>query len=171
MYTSLRAIYIGYCYLSLVSFIYMRLISRIVVINMVCFFFSCNTDRIPTLDLFKLRDKAESDRFLADSMFLGAFKFKSYEHNFGTINEGEVVSYVFEFTNVGQSALLISSVHTSCGCTSPNWTKHAVKPGESGVIEVSFNSNSKRGPQSPSVTIMANTKPSLSKLVMKGIVK
>ena len=43
--------------------------------------------------------------------------FDKTEHDFGTILQGEVVTYSFHFTNTGSSPLIISNVNTSCGCT------------------------------------------------------
>lgn len=101
---------------------------------------------------------------------LAAFEFENVEYDFGTINEGVVVEHEFEFTNTGQAPLVISNVQASCGCTSPDWTKTPVKPGDSGFIKVVFNSTAKSGVQSPTVTIQANTSPSVTRLRLKGTV-
>lgn len=104
----------------------------------------------------------------ADPNSIGQFKFENMEFDFGTINEGQVVEHQFEFTNVGQSPLVISNVQASCGCTSPDWTKAPVKPGDKGFVKVVFNSAAKSGVQSPTVSIQANTSPSVTRLRLKG---
>lgn len=106
----------------------------------------------------------------ADPSSIGKFEFEEIEYDFGTINEGKVVEHEFEFTNVGQAPLVISSVQASCGCTSPDWTKTPVKPGEKGFVKVVFNSAAKAGVQSPTVSIQANTSPSVTRLRLKGTV-
>ena len=45
--------------------------------------------------------------------------FDKLSHDFGTINEGEVVETVFTLTNTGSSDLIILNARGSCGCTVP----------------------------------------------------
>ena len=62
-------------------------------------------------------------------------------HDFGTIKEGEIAKTVFSFTNTGENDLYIVDAIGSCGCTVPKYPKNiAIKPGESGEIEVNFDS-------------------------------
>lgn len=105
-----------------------------------------------------------------DPNSLGQFEFANIEYDFGTITEGKVIEHEFEFTNTGQAPLVISNVQASCGCTSPDWTKTPVKPGDKGFIKVVFNSAAKTGVQSPTVSIQANTSPSVTRLRLKGSV-
>src|SRR5680860_207837 len=53
----------------------------------------------------------------ADPGSLGEFEFEEMEFEFGTIKEGEKVEHQFNFTNTGESPLVISNVQASCGCT------------------------------------------------------
>ncbi|WP_439487736.1 DUF1573 domain-containing protein [Algoriphagus sp.] len=106
----------------------------------------------------------------ADPSTLGAFQFPEMEHDFGAINEGKVVEHIFKFTNNGQAPLVISNITASCGCTSPDWTKAPVKPGEEGFVKVVFDSNNKSGAQAPTVSIQANTNPNVTRLKLKGTV-
>jgi hypothetical protein len=106
----------------------------------------------------------------ADPSSLGQFEFAEMEYDFGTINEGKVVEHVFDFTNNGQAPLVISNITASCGCTSPDWTKTPINPGEKGFVKVVFNSTAKSGAQAPTVTIQANTNPTVTRLRMKGSV-
>jgi hypothetical protein len=48
---------------------------------------------------------------------LPVITFENENHNFGTITEGEKVSYAFKFKNTGKKDLVISSAKGSCGCT------------------------------------------------------
>jgi hypothetical protein len=106
----------------------------------------------------------------ADPSTLGQFDFPTLEHDFGTINEGKVIEHIFNFTNNGQAPLVISNITASCGCTSPDWTKAPVMPGEQGFVKVVFNSTAKTGSQAPTVTIQANTDPTVTRLRLKGSV-
>ncbi len=104
----------------------------------------------------------------ADPSSTAAFEFAKMEHDFGTIEEGQVIEHEFKFTNSGQAPLVISNIQASCGCTTPDWTKSPVKPGEEGYVKVAFNSAGKSGVQSPTVTIQANTSPNVTRLRLKG---
>jgi hypothetical protein len=97
--------------------------------------------------------------------------FKENIHNFGTLVDGEVVTYKFKFTNTGKSNLLISSATASCGCTVPSYPKTPIAPGEEGTIDVEFNSSGKVGAFDKNVTITSNTVPSQIYLVIRGEVK
>lgn len=99
-----------------------------------------------------------------------AFEFEEEEFDFGTINEGDVVNHTFKFTNTGEAPLVIQSASASCGCTVPSYPKEPIAVGESGEIQVQFNSKNKSGQQSPNVTITANTEPNVSRLRIKGVV-
>jgi hypothetical protein len=85
------------------------------------------------------------------------FKFDKTEHDFGNINEGDVVETVFTFTNVGKSELIIASAKGSCGCTVPEWPKEPIMPGEEGQIKVKFNSYRKPNLQQKQITLVTNT--------------
>jgi len=106
----------------------------------------------------------------ADPATLGSFQFPEMEYDFGNIKEGEVIEHVFKFTNNGQAPLVISNITASCGCTSPDWSKAPVKPGEEGFVKVVFNSAAKSGAQAPTVSIQANTNPTVTRLRLKGSV-
>ncbi len=99
------------------------------------------------------------------------FEFEQEVYDFGTITQGEKVQYVFKFKNAGKSNLLIQSVEGSCGCTvAKDWPKEPIKPGETGVIPVTFNSEYKKGKQNKKVTIVANTRPARTVLKVVGTV-
>ena len=88
------------------------------------------------------------------------FSFNKELHDFGQLVDGEKVSYSFTFTNSGDAPLIISSAKGSCGCTVPDWPKDPIAPGESGSIDVTFNSSGRSGKQNKAVTLTANTNPS-----------
>lgn len=85
--------------------------------------------------------------------------FAENEFDFGTLEEGEKVEHVFKFKNTSTNPLTISNAKGSCGCTVPEWPREPIAPGESGEIKVKFDSKGKKGKQSKTVTIVANTIP------------
>lgn len=60
-------------------------------------------------------------------------------HDFKQIKQDEVVSYVFKFKNTGDQPLLISDIKIPCGCTTPEFSKNPVMPGQEGEVKVTFN--------------------------------
>lgn len=106
-----------------------------------------------------------------DTSTLPRFQWDKEVHDFGTITQGERVSYAFTFTNTGKSDLVISSAKGSCGCTVPEWSKDPVKPGDKGKIDVVFDSDGKSGHQEKRVTVMANTNPNTVELKIIGEVE
>ena len=96
--------------------------------------------------------------------------FASYEHDFGTLDEGDVSTYMFEFTNSGTEPLIIDNCKGSCGCTVPQCPKQPIPPGEKGEIEVKFNSKGKKNQQTKKVTINANTDPAQTFLTITAFV-
>jgi hypothetical protein len=65
-------------------------------------------------------------------------RFNEQEHDFGSLAPKKAVEYQFEFTNPGETPLLITDVKTSCGCTVAEWTKTPVNPGKSGIVNIGY---------------------------------
>ncbi len=86
-------------------------------------------------------------------------QFMEEEYNFGTINQGEVVSHTFKFKNTGSEPLIITDAKATCGCTVPKKPNEPIAPGETGELVVEFNSAGKSGAQTKQVTVTANTNP------------
>ena len=98
------------------------------------------------------------------------FEFEETEWDFGEVKEGETVTHVFTFKNVGETPLVIQSARASCGCTVPEWTKDPIPVNETGKVEVSFNTTGRPNVQNKTVTIVANTKPEMTTLRIRAMV-
>ncbi len=98
-------------------------------------------------------------------------KFEEVEYDFGTVLQGERLTHTFVFENVGKSDLVISSTMASCGCTTSTPPKAPIKAGEKGEIKVTFDSKTKKGKVSNTVTVAANTYPTRTILKLKADVK
>jgi hypothetical protein len=83
----------------------------------------------------------------------GKIVFDKEIHNFGTLKDGEIVSYSFIFRNTGESSFNIIKAGKSCGCIDYKYSTDPVSPGESSSIEVFFNSSGEWGNQIKSLTI------------------
>ena len=80
---------------------------------------------------------------------------KETEFDFGKIPQGKPVTHVFMFTNTGKTPLLLDNVQAACGCTTPEWSKDAVAPGETSKITVGYNAAAE-GTFTKSITITYN---------------
>lgn len=101
---------------------------------------------------------------------LPQFKFDEESHDFGQVIQGEKVTYAFEFVNSGKTELVIASASASCGCTVAEYPKIPVRPGEKGVVSVSFNTEGRKGFQNKTITLAANTQPNTKVLSVKAFV-
>ena len=104
----------------------------------------------------------------ADTSKVPKFYFAETTHHFGEIKEGDIVTYIFKFKNVGGSQLVIAQAKGSCGCTVPEYSKNPVQPGDEGEIKVTFDSHGKSGMESKTVTVLANTIPATKVLTISA---
>jgi hypothetical protein len=74
---------------------------------------------------------------------------KSYE------KKGKVVN-VFKFKNMGKAPVAITEVNTWCGCVAANYTKKAVRPGETAMVTVTFDPDHKSGNFVKQVVLLLN---------------
>lgn len=99
-------------------------------------------------------------------------EFNKIIHDFGTfdIKDG-FKQFTFTFINKSDKPVVIQTVVSSCGCTTPSWTKKPILPGESGEIHVKFLNDQGAYPfeKTLSVYISENSKPIILKI--RGIVK
>lgn len=102
--------------------------------------------------------------FLGVSMFTYAQKetkgpkiaFESVVHDYGNVAKSANGDCIFTFKNEGNEPLLLSSVSASCGCTTPDWTKEPIMPGQTGEIKVHYNTNLV-GSFRKTVTVISNS--------------
>jgi len=128
------------------------------------FIISCNNNNRISTDIVKNPITANGNY---DTTSLPRFQFETMSHDFGKIIQGEKVTYSFKFKNIGKSDLVITGASGSCGCTVPSFPKNPIAPGQSGQIDVMFNSEGKKGIQNKTVTVSANTQPNAIILKIK----
>ncbi|WP_116105677.1 DUF1573 domain-containing protein [Lewinella sp. IMCC34191] len=105
-----------------------------------------------------------------DSAAAAVMEFAETEYRFGEVEEGAIIRHTFEFTNTGSAPLLITDARSTCGCTVPSYPDKPVAPGETGSVEVVFNTTHKYGRQRKPVTLTANTYPSMTTIYVDGTV-
>ena len=83
--------------------------------------------------------------------------FEKLQHNYGTFKEELGVQTVsFNFKNDGTVPLILNNVQASCGCTTPDWTRQPVAPGEKGVIKVSYDPKNRPGVFNKTIRVSSN---------------
>lgn len=97
-------------------------------------------------------------------------EFKAETVNYGVIDKGSDGVRIFEFTNTGSAPLIISKVSSSCGCTIPKKPEEPILPGESGEIQVKYDTN-RVGPIRKAITVISNADTPTKVLKIKGEVK
>ncbi|MEM6894314.1 MAG: DUF1573 domain-containing protein [Bacteroidota bacterium] len=97
-------------------------------------------------------------------------EFKSETIDYGEIEKGSDGIRVFEFTNTGTAPLVISDVKSSCGCTIPKKPDAPIMPGETGQIQVKYDTK-RVGPIRKAITVTSNADTPTKILKIKGTVK
>lgn len=105
----------------------------------------------------------------AQAQKVAKIEFKSETIDYGEIKKGSDGVRVFEFTNTGDAPLIIEDVKSSCGCTVPKKPEEPVLPGETGKIEVKYDTK-RVGPIRKTVTVYSNAEESVKALKIKGTV-
>ncbi|MBO6052032.1 MAG: SUMF1/EgtB/PvdO family nonheme iron enzyme [Bacteroidales bacterium] len=84
-------------------------------------------------------------------------QFDQTSYDFGKIKEEDgKVTTRFYFTNVGGGELLLVSVRPGCGCTTTDYTKTAVGPGQRGYIDATYNPSNRPGAFNKNIKITTN---------------
>lgn len=90
----------------------------------------------------------------AQNEFGGVIKFDKTVHDFGDIliSDGEQ-KCKFTYTNISDKPMVVHRVISSCGCTEPAWDKRPLRPGEKGVIDISFKNDQGPYPFDKGITV------------------
>ncbi len=123
---------------------------RIFPVILLLLFFSCQTK--------KQNEEKKTASQQTQSNKTTEFEFTEEMHNFGSLQSGEVAICTFEFQNTGNESLIVESAETDCGCVTAVFSSNPVLPGETGTIEVEFDSSGLVGKQLKTIEIHANTK-------------
>lgn len=132
------------------------------------FLSSCNSDpskKVKSENLQAVEERSSNDANASEI----TFDFDSYDY--GEVVDGEVVEVDFDFTNTGNSDLVIFNASASCGCTVPEYPQNEnIKPGESSSLKVRFDTSGKPGKQMKTVTLTTNTNSGKKLIRINGFV-
>ncbi|MDW8852277.1 DUF1573 domain-containing protein [Flavobacterium sp. MMLR14_040] len=87
----------------------------------------------------------------------------------GEIPQGTPKAIVYEFKNTGKTAVIITNVKGSCGCTATDYTKEPILPGKSAKVTATYNAANK-GAFTKTVTVTTSAEETPKTLTLKGTV-
>lgn len=97
-----------------------------------------------------------------------------YTHDFGAISEeAGPVSCELKFVNLGDEPVAVVGASASCGCTTPRYSRGSVAPGDTGVVNVTFDPQGRPGRFVKKVKVItadAQGETLASSLSIKGVV-
>lgn len=101
----------------------------------------------------------------------GGLKFDKLVHDFGNIKEeSEKAVTVFNFTNISNQPVVIVKVETSCGCTTPEYTKDTVYPGKTGFVKAIYETRGRHGSFHKNLYVHFNREEDYQSLMISGYV-
>jgi hypothetical protein len=74
----------------------------------------------------------------------------------GSAESGEIFNTQFTFTNSGKTDLKIHEITPQCPCVKVEFTKNALKPGESMVVKMRFDTGIKHGKSTQTISVICN---------------
>lgn len=98
-------------------------------------------------------------------------KFTETKKDLGKVKKGDIVSADYEFKNEGDEPLLITDTKFDCSCTSVDFPKQPIAPGQSSKLTVKFDTKSAYDRQDRKIEIISNAKNSASVRIKCFVVK
>lgn len=85
-----------------------------------------------------------------------AIQFEKLVHDFGKVKQESELKYIFTFSNVGTSTLLIEKITAGWGCTGVLLSKKDIPAGGEGKIEVILKTGSNKEKISKNIYVYTN---------------
>ena len=79
--------------------------------------------------------------------------FETLDHDFEVVARGSDTIYKFEVKNIYKEDVVLDSVRSSCGCTSPSIENKTIKTHQKGYVVAKFNTRTFTGPHSATLTL------------------
>lgn len=90
-------------------------------------------------------------------------------HDFGTFPESLAhVTGQVRFVNTGDSALVITQVRPTCGCTASDYPRQAIMPGDTATITLTYTAMGRPGEFDKDVFVYTNGSPRRSTVTIRG---
>lgn len=114
------------------------------------------TIKAQTPDGAKFEFKAKNNQMMLDTLYID--------------NLPDPVNLKIEFENKGTAPLVVMKVSGCCGTNVTDWTQRPLKPGEKGIIHVSFRVPPRPHKIGRNITVISNDKEGKKKLNIIGVV-
>ena len=116
--------------------------------------------------IFATTSKGEEEKY-------AEIQFDTLTISLGTFSEKDALrTCSFTFKNVGTAPLIIHQAFASCGCTTPDFPKTPIKPGETGSIGVTYNGEGRPyGRFTKKIIIRCNGTTEVVRLTIEGEMK
>ena len=89
-------------------------------------------------------------------------KFTETKKDLGKVKKGDIVTTDYEFINEGNQPLIITNYEVECSCTTVDFPKQPIAPGQTNKLTVKFDTKSAYDRQDRKVVIISNAKNSAS---------
>jgi len=106
---------------------------------------------------------------IVNSITASPISWKSELIDLGEIPQNKPKAIEFEFKNTGKTAVVITNVKASCGCTATDYTKTPIQPGGTAKVTATYNAANK-GAFTKTVTVTTNAEEAPKTLSFKGTV-
>lgn len=94
------------------------------------------------------------------------------EHSFGRIRAIDgPVTHVFGFTNSGATPVAIDRIIVACGCTTPDFPRRTIAPGERESVRVTFDPTGYSGRFSKSISVVSGGNKNRNFLTISGFIE
>jgi hypothetical protein len=110
---------------------------------------------------------AEPSKISNNTSKVAILEFDTEVIDYGKVEQHSDGNRIFKFTNKGDAPLIIADVKTSCGCTVPSYTKTPILPGETGSLNIKYDTR-KLGAFSKRITVISNADGGQKFLKIKG---
>jgi hypothetical protein len=99
----------------------------------------------------------------------GKVKFVKNSHYFGDLKEEDgTAEIIFPFENIGISSVILDQVKTSCGCTTPVYSRDSIAPGSQGFVKVKYNPLNRPGSFKKQIVVMSSGANKIHTLTISG---
>jgi hypothetical protein len=122
-----------------------------------------------TFGLMSFNTISKTENQTVKTVMVNPISWKSEIIDVGEIPQNKPKAIDYEFKNNGKTAVLITNVHGSCGCTATDYTKTLIQPGETAKVTATFNAANK-GAFTKTVTVTTNAVETPTVLTFKGTV-
>jgi len=107
---------------------------------------------------------------VSSAMAQAKMEIKDAKKSFGFVKKGELVKLDYEISNTGTEPLMITEAEVSCSCTTVDFPKQPIAPGQTAKVTVNFDTKTVYDRQDRVVLLKSNDPKSPSKIRYKGVV-